>query len=131
MVSKFYFFLAESVNCHIAKTPERHYNHVRVKRKRGDGIMIIKTLGNGTPRTIKGQHGGFTSLHEFANYVRRQQELGNFWDVSVITLSPTTSLVVYTRDHTKVLFDVESGRLISYNDNHYEMTDEPKKEAPA
>lgn len=93
--------------------------------------MIIKTLGNGMPRTIKGKHGGFTNLHEFANYVRRQQEMGHFWDIDVITLSPKMSLIVYTRKHTKVLFDIETGKLISYSDNHYEMTDEPKKEVPA
>lgn len=57
----------------------------------------------------------FTNLHEFKDYIQNQALKNNFWKKTYEIINGC-STVVYTRNETVIVFDVDTGEMIKYHE---------------
>ena len=64
-----------------------------------------------------------TCLSEFSRYVRSQKEKGNMWTIYPILLGKERLVIVFMRNSTRLSFEANTGRMLSYSDGETEAID--------
>lgn len=64
-----------------------------------------------------------TYLSEFSRYVGSQKEKGNIWTVYPILLGKEHLAIVFMKNSTRLSFEANTGRMLSYSDEETEAID--------